>query len=90
MKKCLLCDISCILLALAITLFGGYWYLNDKLIKQTEHTRVFEVIKQSPQEGAPTMGAKGLKESSVNKVRKEYSYTAMNMVSFESAVKITE
>jgi hypothetical protein len=85
-KKYLLCDISCILLALAITLFGGYWYLNDKLIKQTEHTRVIEVIKQAPQD-VP----KVLKESSVNKVKKEYSYTAMSSPqSFEALVKVTE
>lgn len=84
MKKYLLCDISCILLALAVTLFGGYWYLNDKLIKQTEHMRVIEVIKQTPQ-AAPV-----LKESSVNKVKKEYSYTAMRAQPFEIAVKYTE
>jgi hypothetical protein len=47
---------------------------------------VIEVIKQSPQE-AP----KVLKESSVNKVKKEYSYTAMSSPqSFEASVKITE
>jgi hypothetical protein len=86
MKKYLLCDISCILLALAITLFGGYYYLENKLIKQTEHKRVIEVIKQSPQEGVKVFP----KESSVNKVKKEFSYTAMSVQPFEIAVKYTE